>query len=421
MKILWITIKPFPEAEALLSGDNELKSSGGWMLGASNALLREPDVELCVASVSSKVNKLTILNGQQITYYIIPLGKGNIKYNGEYETYWKEVKQIVAPDIVHIHGTEFTHLLAYVNACGNDNVVVSIQGLKWVYERYYLGGMSYFDIWQNMTFHDIIKGSLYNLKKEFAQTGKCEIELIKKVNHVIGRTEWDKTHTWVQNPSANYYFCNETLREEFYTSEKWQYSKCNKHSIFLSQAYYPVKGLHKVIEAFPLVLRHYPDATLRVAGIDITRSDGLWGLLHLNGYGKYIKTLLSKNKLHDKVFFTGPLNAKDMKDEYLCSNLFICPSSIENSPNSLGEAQILGVPVLSSFVGGSMDMMQGFEHYLYRYEETEMLAKKICDIFSNEDKQTSMIGIASQRHDPSVNSRQLISIYKTIIGLNNHN
>lgn len=65
-----------------------------------------------------------------------------------------------------------------------------------------------------------------------------------------------------------------------------------------------------------------------------------------------------------------------MKQEYLNANVFICPSSLENSPNSLGEAQILGTPCLASYVGGIPDMMFGNEGYLYRFEEIEMLAER---------------------------------------------
>ena len=37
---------------------------------------------------------------------------------------------------------------------------------------------------------------------------------------------------------------------------------------------------------------------------------------------------------------------KKMKEKFLNSHVFLCPSSIENSPNALGEAMILGVQAL---------------------------------------------------------------------------
>lgn len=68
MRVLWITNILFPEAEQLLSGVGELKTTGGWMIGAANALLKNNQVELCVASVSTKVNVFTKLKGEKITY-----------------------------------------------------------------------------------------------------------------------------------------------------------------------------------------------------------------------------------------------------------------------------------------------------------------------------------------------------------------
>ena len=103
-----------------------------------------------------------------------------------------------------------------------------------------------------------------------------------------------------------------------------------------------------------------------------------------------------------------------MKHEYLQSNLFICPSSIENSPNSLGEAQILGVPCLASYVGGVPDMMKGNEDNLYRFEEVDMLAEKVCRVFGNKGVQNLMIDQALERHDRLTNSVRQLEIYHKV-------
>lgn len=236
----------------------------------------------------------------------------------------------------------------------------------------------------NLTFRDIIRGSILKGQKQFKQRAAYEIEMIKEAKHIIGRTSWDRARTWAINPCAEYHFCNETLRPEFYDGSKWNYNKCNKHTIFLSQAGYPIKGLHQVLKAMPIILRHYPDASIRVAGGDITKCSTLSEKLRLSGYGKYIKKLIKKVGMEGKVTFTGNLNAQQMKQEYLRANVFICPSTIENSPNSLGEAQILGTPCVASYVGGIPDMMEGNEKNLYRFEEIEMLAEKVCKVFVEE-------------------------------------
>ena len=69
MRILWIVNFTFPEAQVLLSGKGSHKTSGGWLLGAANALVQLHDVELSIASLSTKVDKITKLVGERITYF----------------------------------------------------------------------------------------------------------------------------------------------------------------------------------------------------------------------------------------------------------------------------------------------------------------------------------------------------------------
>lgn len=415
MKVLWITNITFPEALAILANNKELKSSGGWMLGAANELLKIKMVQLYIVSVSDKVKKLTKINGKEIVYFIIPLGKGNTRLNIEYERYFREIQKEVQPDIVHIHGTEFSHGNAYLKACGNNNVVLSIQGLLSVICNYYYAGITRKEIFKCMTFHDLLRGGIISSKKDFQIRGEYEMDTIKMVKHIIGRTSWDKAHSWAINPDSTYYFCNEILRPEFYDGSTWEYIKCNKYTVFLSQANYPLKGLHQVLKAMPLIIRHYPNTKIRVAGTDISHSTGIKGLLHFSEYGKYIKSLIKKYNLEDRVYFTGSLNAEEIKKEYLSSNLFLCPSAIENSPNSLGEAQVLGVPCIASYVGGIPDMMHGNEDNLYRFDDVEMLANKICMIFGLNEKVKVMQKEAIERHNPKRNIENLFSIYNRII------
>lgn len=414
MKILWITNTLFPEVEQKLLGKGELRGSGGWMLASAEMLVSQKNVQLSVATVSRLVHKLEIINGNYITYYLLPYGKGNLKYNRDYESYWVNIKKMIEPDVVHIHGTEYTHGLAYVNACGSEHVVVSIQGLKSGIVPYYCAGLSSREIYNSITFHDIVKGGMYNEQRNFYNVSRYEKELLRKVNHIIGRTSWDRAHVWAINPDASYYVCNETLRSEFYKGSTWSFGKCVPYSIFLSQGGYPLKGLHQVLKAMPLILRHYPSTTIRIAGVDITKNKGLWGLLHFTGYGKIIKKLIKKYDLRNKVIFLGPLNAEQMKEEYLRCNVFVCPSSIENSPNSLGEAQILRVPCVASYAGGIPDFMQEMEKYLYRFEEIEMLSYKICEIFSSGSNIHTNNEDAILRHNPKMNLEKLVSIYNSL-------
>lgn len=416
MKVLWITNIVFPEALDILQGRQESHgiASGGWLLSAASGLIKESsDVELAVASLSPAVKDLKVIEGRHWKYFVIPYGKGNQKYNSEYECFWKRISSVYKPNVIHIWGTEYSHGLAYVRACGADKVVVSIQGLKSVISRYYTAGLTWHDIMANLTVHDLLKGGVMAEKRRFAKTGLLENELLRSVNHVIGRTRWDKAHVLAINPKTTYHLCNEILREEFYCDERWSLEKCTKHSIFLSQAYYPLKGAHFVLKAMPIVKREYPDVTIRIAGDNYCSYYGLARLRHLTSYWKYLERLIRKYKMENEVSFIGRLDARQMKDEYLKANLFICPSSIENSPNSLGEAQILGVPCVASYAGGIPDMMQSNMMNLYRYDDSEMLAEVICRNFRNVSGLDNVVLSAQKRHNSRENTQRLLSIYRS--------
>ena len=131
--------------------------------------------------------------------------------------------------------------------------------------------------------------------------------------------------------------------------------------------------------------------------------------------------MIKRLDLERNVVFTGPLDEKKMCQRYFKSNVFVCPSSIENSPNSLGEAMILGVPSVASYVGGIPDMLKDKEEgFLYQHDAPYMLAQYVCEIFENEDLALKFSNNARQHalktHDRDENARNLIEIYEEIKG-----
>ena len=103
-----------------------------------------------------------------------------------------------------------------------------------------------------------------------------------------------------------------------------------------------------------------------------------------------------------------------MKREYLLANLFICSSSIENSPNSVGEAQLLGVPIIASNVGGVPSIIDN--SCTYEYNDTKLLISCICRIFENSSNFDNGLQrhYARIRYDRENNLNQLVKIYKQI-------
>lgn len=416
MRILWLTNISLPEASILM---NERPSPfGGWLVGACSQLSASKDINLSIAFPKCGSREIQQLKGERINYYAFPpVREKNIELNRP-NAYLKKILEKAKPDIIHIFGTEYPHTLAMVNTCDVSKVVISIQGLCSIIAKHYLSGIPS-NIQRRFTFRDLIKqDSLLQQQSKFLKRGSLEIEAIQKVQHIIGRTTWDRACTYQINPDAIYHHCNETLRDEFYKHE-WDIQKCEKHSIFVSQGSYPIKGLHYMLEAMPLILKNFPDAQLYVGGTNITKSDTFKDRLKLSSYGKYIKDLIKRYNLENNVIFTGLLDEKQMCKRYLRSHVFVCPSSIENSPNSLGEAMILGVPCVASDVGGVSDMIQHREEgYIYQADAPYMLAYYVGEIFKNDEIALQISEKARKHalitHDPNKNLSRLLEIYKEI-------
>ncbi len=415
MKILWLSNIIFPQLCREIGLNPPV--GGGWIQSGAEALIHQKnDLKLGVVSFY-KGKELRVFKQFEITYYLVPEHTTrNSVYDNQVELYLKKVNTDFKPDIVHIHGTEYGHSLAQVKACGSHHTIVSIQGLTSFYKNYYLGGISEREVRSKYTLRDIIRrDSLITQQEYMAKRGELEIELLKSVHHIIGRTSWDHSCVWSITPKIKYHFCNETLRNSFYCF-KWSYDKCKRHSIFLSQGQYPLKGLHQIIKALPLISRDYPDTEVFVAGNNFFSSIPFY---RKNGYANYVHKLMKENNVQHKFHFLGQLSEEKMVEQYLKANVFICPSAIENSPNSVGEAQLLGTPCIASYVGGIMDMVHDNETgLLYRFEEIPLLANHVCRIFSDnilaQKLSVNERKVAALRHNKETNTSRILEIYKEV-------
>lgn len=403
MKILWIVNVIMPELARELK--LPLNNYGGWLIGLAYELKNRFQIELHIATFHPKINCKKSING---IYYSLVDNSVNS---------WKKLYEEIDPDVVHIHGTEYDYGMNYIIANGSSNTVFSIQGLVSVYQKYYTAGLSNRDVYKNITLRDILKrDNLFQARNKFRKRGELERLYFKKCEHVIGRTDWDKTHALAINPNINYHYGAEILRDGFYASPKWNYNDCIPHTIFLSQAGYPIKGLHQLLKALPFLIEKYPNIKVKIAGHNIFKRDGFLDKLTENGYSKYINKLITNLKLQNRIIFLGNLSEDEMINEYLKANVFVCPSAIENSPNSLAEAQLLGLPIISAYVGGVQSMVvHGETGWLYRFEEIEMLAYYIDKVFkedvSNDNFSTKEIAIASSRHDRIKCTKGMLDLY----------
>lgn len=117
--------------------------------------------------------------------------------------------------------------------------------------------------------------------------------------------------------------------------------------LLLSQGNYPLKNLHTVLKALPPCWRSTPARCCGWrAGPRWTKGPLLRPVIDwMFPYQTWCKQLIRRLGLADHVQYTGPLDAAAMRQAYLDADLFLLPSYSENSPNSLGEAMLLGLPL----------------------------------------------------------------------------
>ena len=348
-------------------------------------------------------------------------------YDRRLEREFREILEKAKPDMIHIFGTEFPHALAAARAFGKpERTLIGIQGLCYEIAKVYMAGLPE-EVQRKVTFRDFLRrDSLKQQQEKFYLRGKNEIEAISLAGHITGRTRFDREGTSRINAKALYHSMNETMRSSFYEG-MWDPEACEKHSIFLGQGDYPLKGFHFLLQAMPEIIKKYPDTILYVAGNSVISHQTVKEKIKLPAYGKYLLTLIRNYRLEDRVVMLGKLSETEMKQQFLRSNVFVCASVLENSPNTVGEAMLLGVPVVASRAGGIPDMIaDGCEGLLFETGNPADLVSAVDKVFSKEkdakgDTLAIRISKAGRRrainaHDGETNYRRLLEIYGDILG-----
>ena len=386
IRVLWLCNAIIPQVSEKLNVN--AGTGGGWLNQLSDVFDNREDIELCVVAPFLQGDELvhTTFGNKSEFYGFQKKIREPWKYDDSVEEVFARILAEFKPDLVNIFGTEFPHTLSMVRAFNNpDKTIIHVQGIISAIAKHYTAFLSE-KVVKRYSFRDFIKrDNIEKQKHKFELRGKYEIEAIKKVGHVFHRTEWDEAVIKEINPTVCLHYAQEIMREAFY-SGTWKYEECEKYSIFISQGNYPLKGLHIMLEALRTVRELYSGVKLYIAGDDILTVGSFKEKIRESYYSKYIRRLIIDWNLTENVEFTGPLSEEKMKQRYLKSNVFVSASSIENSSNSVAEAMLLGVPIVSSFVGGCTSLVEhGVNGLLYQADAPYMLAYYICEIFEDKD------------------------------------
>jgi glycosyltransferase involved in cell wall biosynthesis len=233
-------------------------------------------------------------------------------------------------DIVHVHGTESV----WVQLAANLRLpkVLSIQGILTDCANGFWSGLARSDVgWSPR---------LWIRRHEMQQRARRERQFLPEYPHVFCRGEYAQRFVSNVAPRSKLVEDGRILRPPFYSRAAWVPTRRQHPIIFSTLSAQPYKGVHHVLRS--LSRPELRDVTLRVAGIG-ERSE----------YGRILARIARRLGVTEQVRLMGNLNANQVCEELLSADLYLHPSTQENTPNGLAEAMALGLPCLVSCSGGS--------------------------------------------------------------------
>jgi len=425
MRILWLCNIVPPAVARQLNIETTVKE--GWISGTLNRLskVQGDDITLGICmpvnDIDGMYKKDTVhIDSLEITCYrFLEQTVSPWVYDETLEQIAKKVIEDFKPDMIHSFGTEYPHTLAWAKVFNcPEKMFISIQGVMKACTEAYCGGLPK-SVVDGQSFRDFIKkDNIAAQRDKFAKRAEFEEKALKLTGHVAGRTAFDKEEILKINSDITYHYMGETLRNEFYSGE-WNEEALNTHTIFVSQADYPLKGFHTLLEAMPEIIKKYPDTHVYVAGNSITGYKTIKEKIKIGTYGNYLRKLIKSHGIEDKISVLGKLSAEEMKQRYIESAVYICTSFVENSPNSMGEAMLLGTPVIATRTGGIPSMAEeAKEVILFTPGDSSELANAVINLFGNSDFAVKLSKAEKERaarnHDSEKNFESLMEIYKKI-------
>lgn len=405
MRILWFTNTP----SNYMRGINA-HNGGGWISSLENEIKKRNDVDLGIAFHMNGQPRKSTHDG--VCYYPIrhPFDssiKGKIRRllttsKSQLEYYISEYIRVVedyAPDIIHIFGTEQTFglLSKYINV----PIVIHIQGLLAPCNNaFFPPGYNKMDyVWYNNNIWSACNRWFFY--ESFKKKVCVEKQIMCSNKHFIGRTKWDKKLISLYSPSATYDYCSEVLRESFYLSYERKLPDKLIVTTTISSPLY--KGFDIVLKCAKILkFQMRIDFEWRVFG-DVNPC------LHER-----------KNKVNSStvnVLLFGIADQESIIKSICSSTLYVHPSYIDNSPNSVCESQILGCTVIGQNVGGMSTLIDdGKTGFLVPANDPYQMACAIRDLYFNPQLNISMGNmsavVARARHNKTQIVSDLMAIYQ---------
>jgi len=340
MKVLWLS-------PVMLTDRDE--GGGTWLRALASHLIRSDQVVLGNIAMAP-ISKTTRQDYGAINQWLVPgvhnSSRNILPSNSLIENVADAAKEF-QPDIIHVWGTEYFWGLLTARKLLPYPSLLEIQGLKAPCSRAFAGGLSFREILSCIGIKEVLRRStIFQVKKRFAEWASFENEIIAKHSNITTQSLW--VEAWVRfiNPSCNLFHTEIILRDAFYESEPWRSS--GNFEIFTSAANSgPFKGLHDAIRAIAILRERIPSIKLKIAGPHQRKG------IRQDAYIRWVDANIKRYDLSNNVDWLGPLSAKEIAEELTRSAGALMPSHCESYSVAFAEAMQLGVPIVTSFTGGT--------------------------------------------------------------------
>lgn len=318
-----------------------------------------------------------------------------------------KVIEEVKPDIIHVFGSEWCW--GQVQLFTDIPVVIHMQGsIPSYYNAQYPPGYSLRDIYHHQGYNILSRFKVYLKSCKLKSWVQQEEKTLQCVSNYMGRTEWDHNIVKFYNPNAKYFYCAEALRPSFMeSSDKWRQNDSKIMKIITIGVSSLWKGLDTILRTARLLKQKGYNFEWICAGT----------------MDRDYKTLV-ENKEHttfkeNNVIITGFIDSELVKKYLLSSDLYVHTAYIDNSPNSICEAQFLGLPIIATYVGGIPSLIDhNKDGLLIPANDPCTLAMNIIKLYSDKNRCVELGHMASEkallRHNVNAIYKDILACYNAI-------
>lgn len=380
MNIVWISYYPL----------NQHEHPAPWITTLAKETVRQGH-SLTILTVSSKifeVKNIQSANGYEVI--VVPYKGGIYHLLSFFNSRINALKAFINDydkeiDVIHVHGTEQQYATSLLRINKAIPFIISVQGIISLYKQELKRKLSFLNLfWSISSFYE---------KRE-----------IKNSHNFFCRTHWDRSFVKQINKNSEFFMNWELIRPEFF---QHTHDFSGRDILFMAGNSF-IKALDICLQSIDQVLEKV-EVKLHIAG---------------NCTAKDIETIISRYQLKnlntDNIVIHGHLDATGICEVYKKCFCLYHPSLIDNSPNTVCEAQVAGLPVIATNVGGLSSLIVHTETgLLVEKNNVREHSETILNLYRDDKFQKYLsqnsIKLARKRHDKVNIVNKTIDAYKKIM------